>query len=112
MITSLSERKWSFLIPKSSGIQFITSDHPVVLFNSKYSSESYVPGHGLTDTDIIFPMSPGTCFYASYHGTSGVKVVSDDEVVDINRNVARVSHKYLFSNTNGFIKNMRPTMQK
>lgn len=112
MITSLSERKWSFLKPKSSAIQFITSDHPVVLFNPKHSSESFVPGHRLKDTDIIFPMSPGMCFYASHDDANGVNVVSDQAVVSINRNVARFSHKYVFSNTNNFMKNMRPTMPK
>ncbi len=102
MIPSVCVRNWLLLVPQNKAKFFITSDHPVVFFNSKFSTNDYMPGFNDKNTDIIFPIFPKLCLYASFKVKSGMMRISNSELFNINDKIAAFCHKYYFSNTNNY----------
>ncbi len=98
-IPALCIRNWAFLIPESINRSFITSDSPVLLFNENIKDEDFIPGFLDERTDIIFPLFPKTCLYASFRLREGFWNVPDIVVIEINKKLASNCHKYFFSNT-------------
>ena len=54
----------------------------------------------LKETDIIFPIAPNICLYASFSISEGNKKICSHDVIIINRKLANKCKKYLFSNIN------------
>jgi len=102
MIPSLCVRKWSFLKVHSNSIPFITSDHPVILYNANCPQDNFMPGYYLKETEIFFPISPEICFYASFSTKEGTQLISNEEVIKINTKINEFANQYLFSNKSGF----------
>lgn len=102
MIPLIALRNWLFLVPKSGNRYFITSDFPMFLFDPKVDYRVFVPGILDKETDIIFPITPKLCFYASNKVDNGLIEIEDDQVTGLNRTILGNCNKYIFSNTNDY----------
>lgn len=99
IIPFLYERNWCFITPESGKRFFITSDNPVLLYNSEIKDSEFIPGLAFKNTDIFFPISPRVCLCASFSIDEGKKEICDADVVFINRKIANNCNRYIFANT-------------
>lgn len=102
MIPLLAIRNWLFIKPSTNNRFFVTSDHPVLLYDRNIDNRYFMPGIAEKNTDIIFPISPQICFYGSFYVNEGITLASEEEVVFINNLIASTCRKYVFSNQNNF----------
>lgn len=107
MLPLLADRYWTFYRTVNTDDVFVTSDTPVVLYNRDFE-EHMVPGIALKETDFIFTVNPYLCLVASYSTEERYATPSKDIVISINRLIANKSHKYVFGNTNDFLKLFGP----
>jgi len=101
MIPFLVERNWSFYVPEDTQSSFVTSDHPVNLYNEDFGPDM-IPGIALEKTDFVFPVNPRLCLIATFFAEERTITVSKDFVIGINRFIANKSYRYVFGNTNDF----------
>jgi len=97
VIPHFANRNWVSLIPKSKNMFFITSDHPVLPFNSEIKDENTVPGFAQKETDIYFPISPKLCLLATYKFAETTIEIEDNKVSWINQMFLFWAHRYIFS---------------
>ena len=98
MIPYVYQRNWTLLIPKEDNRFFITSDNPVLFYNKNINNQNYMPGYAVSDTDIIFPISPKHCLYISYNTKEVIQKILTCNVISLNQKIANNCHKYVFSN--------------
>ena len=61
-------RKWVVLRSSATSGGFITCDHPLCLYwtDPKMREGLHPPGHGMTGTEIIFPLSPRVALVGAF----------------------------------------------
>jgi hypothetical protein len=115
MLTStvkvLLEHRWSILLA-GFGLQFFTSDDPVVRLN--YHSESqfdFNGGWGSVGTEIFLPLTPRHLLYTkvgSWSEPRGI-ILSDSETHNFRQMIARHAHRSIFALTqDSGIPQLRP----
>ena len=102
MIPYVYQRKWALLIPEENNRFFVTSDNPVLLYNENINNPNFIPGLGVTETDIIFPIFPQLCLFVSHNIRECTQKTCTHDVVLLNQKIANNCHKYVFSNINNF----------
>lgn len=95
-------RNWTFLISGSPNCFFITSDSPVLLYNEGIQDDNFIPGFLDKKTDIIFPLSPTMCLYASFNVRDCFWKIPESAVKVINKKIADSCHKYYFSSSHSY----------
>lgn len=98
-IPSLCIRNWAFLYLTSPNCFFITSDSPVLLHDDDIKDINFMPGFLDERTDIVFPLSPNMCLYASFNVKEGFWPIPDATVRVLNRKLSTSCHRYFFSKT-------------
>lgn len=100
----LLKMDWSLLIAPE-GVQFITSDNPVVVRNPNDPNWLFCGLASDPSIEITFPISPKICLFGSWGRFKRViEYISDKEVSKINFETFKYSFDYLFSSTKYFIK--------
>ena len=86
ILPTLFNRKWLALTPPDASGGFITSDHPVRLMFSdpKMRGRLYGPGHGLTGTEIVFPVGRRLAVVGAFELKEAELRLTEDGVAGIN----------------------------
>lgn len=100
MIPEICQRNWAMLMPKSKNKFFITSDNPGFLYNSNNNDKDWIPGLKDKNTDMIFPLLPNMCLYASNKFPEDIVEISDNDVINLNIKIKENCNKYFFSKYN------------
>lgn len=99
VLRTMVARKWSLLIapPESGG--FLTSDHPVCLFNSSGEPPSliYSPGYGMTETTVLFPVTRDLVAIGTFEKGGGVTTINADQMALINGQVMHFARRQVFA---------------
>jgi hypothetical protein len=93
----LNQHNWS-IIQAPKGLEWLTSDNPVVKLNY-YRSGSYdfKGGWGNKGTEIIFPLSPNVLLYTQVGETKRLHNISVELAMMLNRFIAENAHRYIFA---------------
>lgn len=98
---ALLRKPWQLWIAPA-GIEFITSDNPVVSFVPLANGELH-PGHGFAkpETVIAFPLAPDTCLVMGIPGPNEViRVKKDNQSVNkLNEVLIMLCDRYVYSKT-------------
>lgn len=87
ILKTLLKRKWLTLLAPEGSAGFITSDYPVCLMFSdpKMRGRFHGPGHGLTGTEIIFPVGRRMAIVGAFEiETEKTIMLDEDGVAGIN----------------------------
>ncbi|EKF9764004.1 DUF4238 domain-containing protein [Vibrio cholerae] len=76
-----ADRNWFLLYTED--LPFVTSDHPVVLYNPDIDHKKVLPGLAFSKTDFYFPLNSHICLYGSYSTIHNSKC-SNEQVCFIN----------------------------
>lgn len=101
MILPLFERNWSILKAPHSSC-FATNDNPVVMFDQNNKDSAFIHGIGMSNTDVVFPLTPSLCLYASFGVNNEVKEIGPTDVYHLNKIIANNCQGFVFANTNDF----------
>ena len=94
----LRERQWSLLFARDDGIQFVCSDIPISILDSKAPFETFIPpGLIHTGTDFILPIHRRVALLGRFEGRSEVYDVGDEVVAAINTRTVRSARRYIFA---------------
>lgn len=73
---TLASRKWAIVRASNESGPFITTDRPVSLTWKEYDKvppfERNIPGHGMSNTQLCFPLSTNTALIGEFDGYEGV----------------------------------------
>ncbi|MDD5361365.1 MAG: DUF4238 domain-containing protein [Ignavibacteria bacterium] len=92
------QMKWCFLLSPLD-VYFITSDRPVFPFMNNWK-QPYLPGFGLKEVEVYFPLTPHVCMMGTNNDLSVIKTVNTDTVNVINARIINNSYNYYYSNMN------------
>jgi hypothetical protein len=92
VIKTLLKRKWTFLIADNNAGYFVCGDDPMCLrWNSpNLDAGNWPPGHGLKNTEVIFPLSKNIAMVGTFDGK--------DRTVKANRTVVATLNTILINN--------------
>ncbi len=98
-----ANRKWCF-VSAPEGNQFICSDDPVVLtWVDARSKGPYPPGHGLSGTMVLFPLSSDLLLVGAYEDLPEKMLYAPDQVVAANTLIANYSTKQIYARDGSFL---------
>lgn len=105
----LNKHTWS-IIRAPEGIEWITSDNPVVRLNYyEEGSYDFKGGWGNKGSEIIFPLSPKLLLYTQVGNEARMNTVSIELATTLNRFIAENAHRHIFaSNPTDEISNIIP----
>jgi Protein of unknown function (DUF4238) len=94
VLKTLFRRKWIVLLAPTASAGFITCDHPVCLMFSDPSQRGkfYGPGHGLTGTEVFFPIGKRMVIVGAFEFNGATRELSEDGVAMVNG--AMVTYAY------------------
>lgn len=93
---------WSLLIAPE-GTSFITSDNPVIIRDPQNPNMKLCGFSSSPQVQVTFPLTRQICLYGSWgRYRRVVEKVCIDEVKDINFEIFKYSHKYLYSSFSQF----------
>lgn len=86
VLRTLMDRKWILQVATSKAGDFITSDHPVVLRNTRDIPGPFgrAAGHGMRNTILVFPLTRRTALVGQFEGDDGVIPVGASIVAQTN----------------------------
>ncbi len=104
VLPTLFNRKWVTLEPPEKSSGFITSDHPVCLMFSdpKMRGGFYPPGHGLTGTEIIFPIGKRLAVVGAFELEDGEFTLDEDGVAGINGALVAYAERQIYAHDADF----------
>jgi hypothetical protein len=102
VLQAAARRNWCF-VSAPEGVQYICSDDPVVLsWKHAKSSGFYSPGHGLTDTRVIFPLCSNLLLVGEFEELPKNFLHPADQVVAANSEIARHSTRQIYARDGSF----------
>ena len=92
VLRTLVDRKWMLRYINDGGMGcFVTSDLPVVLTwddpENMPVTMRQSPGHGMTHTEVLFPLTKQLCLVGSFEGPEGVQAATAQFVAHANLRV-------------------------
>ncbi|EGD49585.1 hypothetical protein Cpap_4023 [Ruminiclostridium papyrosolvens DSM 2782] len=100
----LLRMSWSLLIAQE-GTSFITSDNPVVIKDPDNLNMELCGFASSPQVEVTFPLTQKICLFGSWGRYRRIiEQVNADEVKEINFETFKYSHKYLFSSSKNFAK--------
>jgi Protein of unknown function (DUF4238) len=98
------------IVHNDTGVDFITSDNPVVWFDPAVPEDQMQPyrvDRSLERVELLFPMTPRLLLrgHSSMRGSRSLKHVrlrATSEVKRINRHTARFGYRFVFSNSDSY----------
>jgi hypothetical protein len=99
ILPTLFNRKWVSLTPPRDSSGFITSDHPVCLMFSdpKMRGNVYGPGHGLTGTEIIFPIGRRLALVGAFELEEGEIQLTEENVAGVNGALVAYAERQVYA---------------
>lgn len=101
ILNTLVHRNWRLYTTTSAQGCFITSDHPVML---SYQNPEKVPlmfrdspGFGLSDTEVVFPLTQNALLMGTFDGPEGTRRASFDLVAAANRRVIEHAFQQVYT---------------
>jgi Protein of unknown function (DUF4238) len=97
-------RKWRILEAKDDSGGFVTTDHPVCIHRpgGLNYGQQFAPGLGLSDRDILFPLSSRIALVGRLEGDEGVMEVDRDGVARFNATVMGYAMKQVYAANDQF----------
>ncbi len=92
-------RKWRILKAKNDSGGFVTTDHPVCVHRpgGLNYGQQFAPGAGLSDRDILFPLSSNVALVGRLEGDEDVMEVDRDGVARFNATVMGYAMKQIYA---------------
>jgi hypothetical protein len=100
VLPTLFNRNWMVLLTRSNkSAGFVTCDHPVCLMFSdpKKRGRFHGPGHGLSNTELIFPVGRGMAIVGAYEITEQTIELDEDGVAGINGAMVAFAERQVFA---------------
>jgi len=106
VLRTLADRKWKLYITNEDKGFFVTTDRPVVL-TWNHPEEMPVmmrdsPGFGMTETDLIFPLTKELLLVGSFEGEDAVLEAPAEFVAFANMRMIRYSHGQVYAAKRSF----------
>lgn len=103
LVDVLARRNWVLLRAPQGATGFVTSDHPVCLSWTDPTRRGFHgPGFGLTNTEVIFPVSNELALAGRFEGRSGQIDVSDRLLAHINTNIMMYAQRQTYARADDF----------
>ncbi len=103
VLRTLLSRKWRLLLAERKSGEFITSDDPACLKNTKELPSDFMgPGHGMSDTVLLFPLSRKAALIGSFEGEEGTIDCSPNLIGAFNSDVISNAREQIYSYDNKF----------
>ncbi len=101
-VEQLARRQWSF-VSAPEGATFATCDDPVVLAWADGKDRGpYSPGFGLSDTIVMFPLSPSLALIGLFAKQPRNRAFRRDQVAEMNTSMAKNATKQLYARDGEF----------
>jgi Protein of unknown function (DUF4238) len=100
VLETLVARKWTTLLTPEKSTGFVTSDHPVCLMFSdpKMRVGLHSPGHGLTGTEIFFPVGKHMAIVGAFEIQDGtVHTLDEKGVAGVNGAIVTYAHQQVYA---------------
>jgi len=104
ILPTLFNRKWLAFTPPDDSNGFITSDHPVCLMFSdpNMRGKFHGPGHGLTGTQIIFPVGKRLAVVGAFELKEAELPLTEDGVAGINGALVAHADRQVYAHDGDF----------
>lgn len=104
LLQCLADREWRLYITSKKGAHFVTCDHPVSLIWSdpKDRSKMPPPGFGMSETDVVFPISRQIAAVGRFDGTSDVVEAEERDIALINGLTINNAQRQVYAADNAF----------
>jgi hypothetical protein len=98
VLRTLVDRKWTLCIAQPGAGHFMSSDHPVILVHSDGVSASLQRplGHGLTGTNLFFPINRELFAVGTFEGPAGERRVGSKGIASLNGIVLAHADRQLY----------------
>lgn len=101
VLPRLFKRKWVLIIATEISGPFITTDNPVVLTwkNPNDIPPFYrnSPGHGMKNTEILFPISRNLCLFGEFDGKEGMFLGNKELIASLNTKMIMHVYKQVYA---------------
>lgn len=101
ILPTLFNRKWVLILATDETGPFITTDNPVILtWNNPESIPPLYrrsPGHGMRDTEILFPLSRNMILLGAFDGNEGVLEGNNELVATLNSKMLSFTYKQIYA---------------
>jgi len=101
ILPTLFDRKWVLILATDETGPFITTDNPVILtWNNPDSIPPLYrksPGHGMRDTQILFPLSRNMTLLGEFDGNEGVLEGSVELIASLNSKMLSFTYKKIYA---------------
>jgi len=105
VLDTLLKRKWLTLLAPEESAGFVTCDHPVCLMFSDPNMRDgfYGPGHGLTGTQIIFPVGRRMAIVGAFEFENEVThTLDEDGVAGVNGALVSYADRQVYARDGNF----------
>ncbi|QLQ17962.1 MAG: DUF4238 domain-containing protein [Exiguobacterium profundum] len=99
VVELLFHRKWSWYRAADAAGDFITSDHPMCLFDvsGRKPHPLYGVGLGMTQTAVLFPIGRKTALIGRFEGEEGIHEIGSREVAAMNSEVILRAQRQVYA---------------
>ena len=101
ILPTLFERKWVLILATDVTGPLITTDNPVILTWNNPESIPHIyrksPGHGMRDTQILFPLSRNMILLGEFDGNEGILEGSKELIASLNSKMLSFTYKQIYA---------------